>query len=290
MSSVTADGAINALVARPPRPIGGAYLLTLTVPASLQAAATPGSFVLVRCGAQTEQERAENWHFYARSPLFIAGRRPGSSLALPSGHAARESAAPSDEGAEELWEFVLLDRPGPAQQWLLARQSGERLNLLGPLGQGFRLAAQTRRLLLLSDSQRVSTLLPLADAALDQGGRVTLLVNDAAADAQLLMAHLPLAIEVRMTRSAPEWRQAVSEAVPWADQLAAALSHDAALALADQVRTLRMRPHADFAQALVEAELVCGYGACLACVVSLRNGGLTRACVHGPVMNLLELG
>jgi dihydroorotate dehydrogenase electron transfer subunit len=39
----------------------------------------------------------------------------------------------------------------------------------------------------------------------------------------------------------------------------------------------------------VDADLACGYGACLACVVPLANGSLTRACVHGPVFDLLEL-
>ena len=52
---------------------------------------------------------------------------------------------------------------------------------------------------------------------------------------------------------------------------------------------MRLRLESGFALALVESDLACGYGACLACVVPLAGGSLTRACVHGPVFDLLEL-
>jgi len=39
----------------------------------------------------------------------------------------------------------------------------------------------------------------------------------------------------------------------------------------------------------VDAPLVCGVGACLACAVPLPRGGVTRSCVHGPVFDLAVL-
>jgi len=59
--------------------------------------------------------------------------------------------------------------------------------------------------------------------------------------------------------------------------------------VAGLVRERRFRLEEGFAQALVEADLVCGVGACLSCVVPLSSGGLTRACTHGPVLDLVRL-
>ena len=52
----------------------------------------------------------------------------------------------------------------------------------------------------------------------------------------------------------------------------------------------RLRVEPDFAYLLVQADLLCGSGACLACVVPTAGGGLTRTCVHGPVFDLTRLG
>lgn len=41
--------------------------------------------------------------------------------------------------------------------------------------------------------------------------------------------------------------------------------------------------------AFVEADYLCGYGACLACTVPTAGGGVTRACIHGPILPLSRL-
>jgi aerobic-type carbon monoxide dehydrogenase small subunit (CoxS/CutS family) len=50
-----------------------------------------------------------------------------------------------------------------------------------------------------------------------------------------------------------------------------------------------LRLEQGFAQALIQVELPCGVGACLACTIPLPNGSRTRACVHGPVFDLTTL-
>jgi dihydroorotate dehydrogenase electron transfer subunit len=42
-------------------------------------------------------------------------------------------------------------------------------------------------------------------------------------------------------------------------------------------------------EASVEERMACGIGACLGCVVRMKDGGYKRACVEGPVFNLEEL-
>jgi dihydroorotate dehydrogenase electron transfer subunit len=77
--------------------------------------------------------------------------------------------------------------------------------------------------------------------------------------------------------------------VRWADQLCAALPNHQYAELAHHIRTLRFQFDTTFAQVLVTSDLLCGVGACLACVVSTRNGGFTRACMHGPVFPLASI-
>ena len=131
-------------------------------------------------------------------------------------------------------------------------------------------------------------LLPLADAILDRGGHVTLLLRGASGDEETIRS-LPIAVEVHSARTDAEWAAALADSVRWADQICAALPAADFLPLAETIRQRRFRLDPGFALLLVEADLACGYGACLACVVPLANGNLTRACVHGPVFDLLEL-
>ena len=59
--------------------------------------------------------------------------------------------------------------------------------------------------------------------------------------------------------------------------------------LAQLVRAKRFRLDNTFAHVLVHSDLVCGTGACLACVVSTKDASFTRACIHGPVFPLATL-
>ncbi len=80
-----------------------------------------------------------------------------------------------------------------------------------------------------------------------------------------------------------------TRALRWSDQVCTAIAAAHLPAVADAIRRIRVRFDAGFAFSFVDADLACGYGACLACVVPLANGNLTRACLHGPVFDLLEL-
>ncbi len=197
-----------------------------------------------------------------------------------------------------LWRLTapLSDDPGLA--WLAARQAGETINLAGPYGSGFPLLPLTRRLLLVADAPHLGIVLPLVDAALDRGGQVSLLLLEDNSDAvavdsdalavAALRRGLPLAVEFhRLPAHGSE--QEMDGALRWSDQVCTAIAAVHLPAVADAIRRVRVRFDAGFAFSFVAADLACGYGACLACVVPLANGNLTRACLHGPVFDLLEL-
>ena len=271
------DGTITGWVTEAPRALAGQTVLTLALPAGLAHARISGRYFLARCGAQTESERAEHWEIYLRRPLFAVQRTP--LLDPPTGERAEQ---------HDRWLVAVPPSADPGFGWLRTLAPGAALNLIGPLGNGFYLAPATRNLLVIADAARLAPLTALLDAMLDRGGHVTLALRQGAVDATL-QTQLPVAVEVQTLPSGDAWLTALAAPLRWADQLCLALPASTYIALADAIRGQRLRLESGFAFALVDADLACGYGACLACVVPLGNGGLTRACVHGPVIDLLEL-
>jgi dihydroorotate dehydrogenase electron transfer subunit len=114
---------------------------------------------------------------------------------------------------------------------------------------------------------------------------VTLLIKGQAEAAAPLLTFIPIAVEVRIVAVA-SWHSQLADPVRWADQLCAALPNQDYASLAHHIRTLRFQLDNTFAHVLVNADMLCGVGACLACVVTTRGGAYTRACVHGPVFPL----
>jgi dihydroorotate dehydrogenase electron transfer subunit len=103
-----------------------------------------------------------------------------------------------------------------------------------------------------------------------------------------LLPLIPIAVEVRVI-AADSWLTQLAEPVRWADQLCAALPNHQYVELAHHIRTLRFQLDTTFAHVLVTSDLLCGVGACLACVVSTHDGSYTRACIHGPVFPLATI-
>jgi dihydroorotate dehydrogenase electron transfer subunit len=247
----------------------GAATLRMALPGEVGAANAAGRFLLARCAPADDAARLDDWQVLLRRALFpVAVRR-----------------APDDTA---LWEVLLPPADDPGGRRLRRLRPGDALHLLGPLGTGFAPHAHSRALLLLGEAARVPALLPLAETMLDRGGRVALVVRGGADEVAALAARLPLAVELRPATSA-DWTEVLAATARWADQVCLALPNDDLPAALETLRRARFRVDEGYAQALVEADIACGYGACLACAVPLARGGLTRACVHGPVFDLLRL-
>ncbi|MFZ4660418.1 MAG: hypothetical protein ACOYNY_25635 [Caldilineaceae bacterium] len=266
------DGTRTAVVAALPRVLNESAIISLKVPGGLATGGVNGRYWLARCGVQTEAERWSQWQIYLRRPLFGVTVRPGLT---------------AEEG--DTWECYLPLTGDPGYDWLLQQPVGQPINLLGPLGQGFTLQPNNRNLLLLTDAVRAPLLFGLSDAMLDRGGRVTLLVHGTVEALSPLTPLLPIPVEVRQATTETAWTEQIAELTPWADQVCVALPSGQLSTVAGLIRQHRFRVDATFAQVLVEADLLCGVGACLACVVPVKDAGYTRACVHGPVMALTEI-
>ncbi len=271
-----ADGTLTAVVIQAAHTLGSATLITLALPTPATQSAQSGRYFLARCGAQTEQERAELWAFPLRRALFVAG----------TGRAPQTS----DETTNTTWLDLLLPPPvDAAQRWLSALVPGDQLNLWGPLGNGFDVPAHVRNLLVVTDHARLPTILGLLDQMLDRGNRVTLLLRGPETIDEAVRTRLPIPVELRLAASEQQWQAQLHETAPWADQVVAALPHASYAEFAAQLRQHRLRLTSDFGQILSESNLACGIGACFACTIPLPDGAFTRACLHGPVFDLARL-
>jgi NAD(P)H-flavin reductase len=155
----------------------------------------------------------------------------------------------------------LIDPIGPGTRALCELAPGERLGILGPLGNGFRLDVE--RPVLVGGGVGVAPF-PYLSGAL--GGPPALLGFRTAyhAEAAALVPNAEVVLE-------PTY---VTELVPGgADVLACGPEP-----MLEAVR--RIAPRAQLAW---EAPMACGYGACYGCAVEI-DGELKRLCVEGPVL------
>jgi dihydroorotate dehydrogenase electron transfer subunit len=147
-----------------------------------------------------------------------------------------------------------------------------QLQLRGPLGNGFRLPGNARKVALAPLGCGPERLLPLADLALTQDAAVALY-------APVIPDGLPSAVEILPPELLPD-------ALGWADYLAFDLAQGWRGRWQSAVGLQEGRKLPFFGQALVRTPIACGgMGDCDVCAVKTRSGWM-QACKDGPVFDL----
>ena len=161
----------------------------------------------------------------------------------------------------------LIDPIGPGTRALCALRPGDRIGILGPLGNGFRLDVE--RPLLVGGGIGVAPLPYLSERL---GGPPAVLGFRSVwhAEAAALVPNAQVVIE-------PTY---VTEAMNAGHDVLACGPEP----MLEAVR--RLTPHAQLAW---EAPMACGYGACYGCVVEI-DGALKRLCLEGPVLDASRVG
>ena len=157
----------------------------------------------------------------------------------------------------------LLEAIGPGTRALSALDVGDAINVLGPLGNGFRLDVE--RPLLVAGGIGIAPMPYLLEALGGSAPAVLGFRSDHHAEAARLVPGARVVVEPRV----------VTELVP--EEL-----HDV-LACGPEPMLEAVRALAPNAQLAWEAPMACGYGACYGCVVE-RDGQYVRLCVDGPVL------
>ena len=239
----------------------GVYLLWLES-AEIAAEARPGQFVMVSCGEDT---------------LL---RRPFSVHQIDNGRLA-----------------LLFNVVGKGTHWLSQRQAGENIDLFGPLGNGFSPDPSSRNLLLVAGGIGVAPLCFLANAAVKQKVKVTLLMGASSA-VHLLpegnLTHglltdgvLPFNI-MKITDDGSEGCKGLAtdlivDYVDRVDEIFACGPLPMYQTMA-QMPVLKTKP----VQVSLEIMMGCGLGVCYGCTVKTR-AGLKQVCKDGPVFELQEI-
>ena len=223
-----------------------------------------------------------------RAPEVCASLAAGRFVLVDLGGLLPEALFPSRID-RELFEVLVLPAH-PASDLL----PGAQVSVVGPLGNGYRVPAATRRLLLAADATHIPTLLPLVTPCGAEEPAVTLLLAADTAAQLYPLRLLPPAVEVYVsTADGSAGRQGglacgFAGFVEWADHVCIAANAMSYPRLAQVVSERRLEPPAVFAEALVSPPMACGVGACQGCAVATTRG-VQLACTHGPVFDLQDL-
>lgn len=266
------DDTLTAIVAGS-QMVASSLMLNVLLPGGLSHERLAGRYFLARGIDPTPWARTHDWTVALRRALFVAGRRP----------------FPIEDEHQDRWLLTCPITQDLGAVWLAERPAGAAVNLIGPLGNGIQLPQRARHLAVISEPARVVALLPAIHEMLDRGGRVVILLRQTESIDPTLRDLLPFAAEVQQAAPGPDWESGLLEVLRWADIATTALSSQSIPELAHAIRRARLRIERDLVQCVVDARLVCGYGACHACLTPLGNGRWTRACVHGPVFDLADL-
>ena len=231
---------------------------------------TPGQFVMLSPGAVAEAVRY--------NPLLP---RP---MAIFDSHGE-----PGHERIEVLYKVE-----GRGTQLIGAASVGDRVRVVGPLGQGFAIPAEGSRSILVGGGTGAASLYSLARAA-RAAGSVTVVLG--AQRAELLMAagdFEKLGINLRIaTEDGSRGRKGLVTDV-LTELLAETDGADTTLFACGP--TAMMRACNELARAAgvactvaLENRMACGFGVCLGCAVPMAGGGFSLVCHRGPVYDAAEL-
>jgi dihydroorotate dehydrogenase electron transfer subunit len=155
----------------------------------------------------------------------------------------------------------LIDPIGPGTRAICAVEPGEQLQVLGPLGNGFRL--ELDRPLLVGGGIGIAPL-PYLSEALGRPPAVLGFRSDWHAQAAELVPNAQTCVEPTL----------VTQLIPDGMDI---------LACGPEPMLEAVRAVSPDAQLAWEAPMACGYGACYGCAVEI-GGELKRLCVEGPVL------
>jgi len=238
----------------------GVYLIWLKSP-QIASAAQPGQFVMVRCGEDC----------LLRRPLSVH-QVDGGKIAL------------------------LFTIAGKGTRWLSQRQTGDNVDIFGPLGNGYTIYPDSKNLLLVAGGIGVAPLRFLAERATSQGCSVKLL--EGAATASQLYKVKPAAATQYGSAGTVEPAATTEDGSAGAKGMVTDLLTPEIIEWADQVFACGPMPmYRDMAakrhqllkgkrtQVSLEVRMGCGLGICYACTVKTKQG-LKQVCQGGPVFDL----
>jgi dihydroorotate dehydrogenase electron transfer subunit len=219
--------------------------------------ARPGQFVMVRCGDDTILRRPLSVHQVAGDKLVL-----------------------------------LFQVRGKGTEWLSHCQKGDKLDIFGLMGNGFKIAPRAKNLLLVAGGIGIAPLYYLAESALSAGKRVTLLLGAATAKQMYPASLLPSGIKpILATEDGSIGHKGmVTDLLPEymasTDQIFACGPLPMLRYMAKEQKKLGIKDKPS--QISLEMRMGCGVGVCYGCTIRTKSG-LKQVCKDGPVFSLGEV-
>ena len=248
---------------------GSTYITWFDAPEIAQGAA-PGQFVMMRTVDSSDAPSSMPDDPLLPRPMSIHRLREGTN------------------GLE--WS-ILYDVVGRGTSWLASRKPGDTSLCWGPLGKGYSIRPTSQQLLLVAGGVGVAPLVWLAEEAVRDGKRVTLVRGGRTAGQIYPATLLPPRVEVVVTTEDGSVGQqglatdAFIEHLEWCDQAFACGPNPMFRAMADALRTAK---HRRPVQVLLEERMGCGTAICYGCAVETREG-MKLVCKDGPRFDLREV-
>ncbi len=192
---------------------------------------------------------------------------------------------------EDLELYFAVLEGGKGTDWLSQREVGDKVELFGPLGNGFNTHTSSKNLLLVAGGMGIASLYFLAEDRLEKGHSVTLLHgtvirNPYAEDYLTSGIKLFTATEDGSSGYHGKVTDLIPRYIEWADQVFACGPMPMYRDMAIKKRELKLegRP----VQVSLEVGMGCGVGVCYGCTVRTKNG-LRQVCRDGPVFELDDI-
>ena len=186
---------------------------------------------------------------------------------------------------------LLFEVPGKGTEWLSQRQVGDKLDLLGPLGNGYRIYPESRNLLLAAGGIGIAPLYFLAQQALNQGCSITLLYG-AKNESHLYPERLlPRKIKIiRATDDGTAGRKGrITGFLPEFAHLAHQVFACGPIGMYRDMSAHKQKLFGEKSvQVSLEMRMACGHGVCYGCTIKTKNG-LRQVCQDGPVFDLDDI-
>jgi dihydroorotate dehydrogenase electron transfer subunit len=232
----------------------GIYLMELEAP-EVAAIARPGQFAMLKCGDGA----------FLRRPLSI--------------HRVNHDRT----GLSFLFAVV-----GRGTDWLSRTKTGDVIDVLGPLGNGFDLSPSSQEILMLAGGLGLAPLVFLADEALSRGIRVNLAYGTAT-DQRYNKEMLPGGINlIEYTDDGSCGRHGlVLDCLPDFMISAAQIFACGPLPMFKALSRQQSLSGKNV-QVSLETRMACGVGVCYGCTIK-TSSGLKQVCHDGPVFNLSEV-
>jgi dihydroorotate dehydrogenase electron transfer subunit len=264
----------------------GIHLMWIEAP-DIAVAAQPGQFITVRCG-----------NFTLRRPFSIHQSSPIKG---------------EDSGEGEI--ALLFKVAGKGTLWLSQRQKGERLDILGPLSNGFTIEPKSKHLLLVAGGIGIAPLAFLMQHYASQH-QITL-IHGASTATQLYpfssagkkqnkLLPLPHGVQfIPVTEDGSMGQKGMAtdilpDFLDWADQVYACGPVDMYKTMAlplnpsplkgEEKGEGKKRSNLKLTkcQVSLEVRMGCGFGACYGCTINTKKG-LKQVCRDGPVFELDDI-